>query len=95
MRKHKPEPATILGHNDNIPIVACNSALRPQSAARPNGKQYWAITFVCPWCGRRHYHGGGTEEERPEGGHRVGHCRGNGAPRSYYLKITETIDPSE
>ena len=57
---HKKAPAMIVGFEDNHPIVACYRV----------GDQ---LTFLCPFCGCRHWHGGG--ERFGEGdGHRVAHC---------------------
>jgi hypothetical protein len=42
----------------------------------------WAVTVArCPFCGRKHYHGGGAEPE-PDLGWRLAHCD---TPDSYQL----------
>lgn len=34
----------------------------------------WALTIRCPFCGRRHHHGGGATSGDPVLGERVSHC---------------------
>jgi len=46
----------------------------------------WLLTIRCPHCGRTHTHGGGPMDEAPSGGHRLGHCLGDGR-RGYIIDI--------
>lgn len=59
----------VLGYEDGIPVVGATA------------QQYKGVTLLtlvaCPYCGRRHEHGGGE-------GHRVAHCGGSGG---YIVKI--------
>lgn len=43
----------------------------------------WQIVVICPFCGKKHYHGGGNGPE-PHLGGRAAHCL-NGPPRGYVL----------
>jgi len=46
------------------------------------GKQWlWRIA-KCPFCGKKHIHGGTGPE--PDGGHRASHCTGGSG--NYYLQ---------
>lgn len=40
------------------------------------------LTFICPSCGEKHWHGCTTEDGAPE--HRVAHCGCH--PRGYFLR---------
>ena len=48
----------------------------------------WSLEIRCPYCKKKHWHGGGSDEE-PFGGHRVAHCV-NGPPESnkgYWIDV--------
>jgi len=40
------------------------------------------LVIVCPWCGHKHFHGGGASPGDGDG-HRVAHCDALGG---YYVK---------
>jgi hypothetical protein len=61
----------VLGYEDGIPVVA---------ATRRQYKGVTLLTLVaCPYCGRRHEHGG-------DEGHRVAHCVAD-QPVGYIVQI--------
>ncbi len=63
----------------------------PRVTARVQGSRLgttWLLTIRCPHCGRTHTHGGGPIDKAPSGGHRLGHCPGNGR-RGYIIDIAE------
>ena len=72
---HRNAPAMILGHKDGIPIVACYR-VKDQ------------VTFLCPFCGKRHWHGAGKDRSKSGDGHRVAHCliKRSDNRRGYILK---------
>lgn len=45
----------------------------------------WRLTFDCPWCRKRHAHGGGSTRKAPIYGHRLTHCPSHISPPSYLL----------
>ena len=49
------------------------------------GEAAGSLVFDCPWCGREHFHGAGTDAARPLYGSRSSHCRAPGAPDGYVL----------
>ncbi len=51
----------------------------PTHAEWPERGKYWALSLLCPFCGRVHHHGGGSDAD-PEYGHRVPHCLTRGNP---------------
>jgi len=75
------------GYEVRIPIIACYRA--------------WyltQVTFICPWCGRQHFHGSPQHQEFASGdGHRGPHCPPEIAFDTAELKygyiLKEVIDP--
>ena len=67
--------------SNHIPIVACFRT----------GKQ---LVFVCPFCGREHYHGACGPNFGDGDGHRVEHCLTNTSANhnGYYLR--ESKEPA-
>jgi hypothetical protein len=54
--------------------AAMETPLAPATVAWSSRGRYWAVVVErCPFCGRKHYHGGGDGPE-PALGHRVAHC---------------------
>lgn len=54
-----------------IPDVAAIAFRKPQELV-------WRLQIICPFCGDRHTHGGGSDKEKPSSdmyGHRVSHCK--------------------
>ena len=52
----------------------------------------WVLTVdECPYCGKRHEHGGGSVDEPPALGFRVAHCFRPTSPGDYQLVIKEGI----
>lgn len=78
MRK-KRVPAQILGHEGERAIIACTATWTGD---------FWALTFVCPWCKYTHSHGGCTDKE-PIAGDSASHCTVN--RENYILQINEVI----
>jgi hypothetical protein len=62
-----------------IQLLCANSAdmetpLAPVTVAWSSRSRYWAVTVArCPFCGKRHHHGGGSDET-PGLGYRNSHC---------------------
>ena len=48
----------------------------------------WTLKGICPHCGKKHTHGGGTGRE-PLLGHRVAHCGQEGRPNNGYMLIID------
>lgn len=72
--------AMILGFQEGYPVIACY---------RIDNQ----LTFMCPFCGQRHWHGGGKSGEPGAGdGHRVAHClwRRQDNDKGYFLR--EVVD---
>ena len=55
----------------------------PTHAEWSDDGQYWALSLLCPYCGRVHHHGGGDDSE-PDYGHRSTHCL-TGSHPDYHL----------
>lgn len=46
----------------------------------------WLLKIAaCPFCGRRHMHGGGSDPAAPTYGTRLSHCGARGPARDYRL----------
>ncbi|HLW01870.1 MAG TPA: hypothetical protein VKT82_24665 [Ktedonobacterales bacterium] len=57
-------------------------------AKAEKGWTNWQLAVRCPYCGQKHYHGGGPITSAPYGGHRVPDCFTPGN-RGYYVDIPE------
>jgi hypothetical protein len=64
-------------------IVRAEVVIRKSRSPRD---QIWVLTVdECPYCGKRHEHGGGSVDLPPLLGSRVPHCITRPAPRDYEL----------
>src|SRR5579862_2856757 len=50
----------------------------------PDGVFFWTI-LLCPYCGRRHQHGGGVSDPRTVLTPRAAHCENSSTGRNYVL----------
>lgn len=58
--------------SEHIPTVAVAI-----TQSRDCRDPYWILEITCPYCGRRHLHGGGPVTGPPVLGARVSHCAGH------------------
>ena len=54
-----------------IPEVVARFVPTPR---RHRGDAAGHLVVTCPWCGKPHRHGAGSDPARPAYGHRVAHC---------------------
>lgn len=72
--------------------LLCDPPRVPVTAERSD-RGLWTLRLKhCPYCGKKHVHGGGDGPE-PSGGHRASHCRdlGTRSAAGYVLVITHTV----
>ena len=62
--------------NTVYPIITADDGVLDIPVIATRGRSVWLLTFAidCPFCGRRHQHGGGNDPEPYRTGHRVAHC---------------------
>ncbi len=53
------------------------------------GMLWWLIKIKCPYCGKPHNHGGGTDP-KPDLGHRGAHCLTTERRPDYLLTFTDS-----
>jgi hypothetical protein len=59
---------------------ACRATPRVTAVATWSARsKVWILTITCPYCGKRHTHGGGSDAE-PDYGSRAPHCLERGHP---------------
>ena len=46
----------------------------PAKAVRDRPSGVWKFTVICPFCGKKHFHGGGSGETPARYGSRVPNC---------------------
>lgn len=58
----------------------------PKVKARKVRRQdrIWILYITCPFCGKKHQHGGGHDDD-PNLGFRTAHCTGQHVSRDYEL----------
>ena len=74
---------------DRIENTISSSSTQAEVTIRPSQSRrdrIWVLTVdECPYCGKRHEHGGGRVDEPPALGFRVPHCLTRPAPPDYEL----------
>ncbi len=71
---------------ENVPKVP--TLIRPSQS---RFDRIWILEITCPYCGRRHHHGGGPTDGPPVLGERLSHCAGHA---TYELVPVEEETPS-
>lgn len=82
------------GPLDDTPLVAAEAAWVEQKRRPRQGA--WTLTIrQCPYCSRRHTHGGGDGPEPEDGTHRVPHCVKplNSPVRGYVIVVRPATAP--
>lgn len=62
--------------NTVYPILTANDGLLDIPVVAKRGRSVWLLTFAvdCPYCARRHQHGGRDDPEPYRSGHWGAHC---------------------